>query len=52
MEVQYKSAKPFVLLVINAVLGSLFFGYSISYLNSASKCYPEFYKITSYEPNT
>lgn len=52
MEVQFRSAKPFVLLVINAVLGSLFFGYSISYLNSASKSYPTYYKITDYDQGT
>ncbi|CAD8082161.1 unnamed protein product [Paramecium sonneborni] len=52
MDIQYKSASPFVLLVINAVLGSLFFGYAISYLNSASNFYPIYYHITTYDSST
>ncbi|CAD8163032.1 unnamed protein product [Paramecium octaurelia] len=52
MDIPYKSALPFVLLVINAVLGSLFFGYSISYLNSASNFYPIYYLINEYDVST
>lgn len=52
MDIQYKSALPFVLLVFNAVLGSLFFGYSISYLNSASNFYPIYYLIINYDIST
>ncbi|CAD8093376.1 unnamed protein product [Paramecium sonneborni] len=52
MDIQYKSALPFVLLVINVVLGSLFFGYAISYLNSASNFYPIYYLITDYDSST
>ncbi|CAD8182000.1 unnamed protein product [Paramecium pentaurelia] len=52
MDIQYKSALPFVLLVFNAVLGSLFFGYSISYLNSASNFYPIYYLIIDYDVST
>ncbi|CAK88851.1 unnamed protein product (macronuclear) [Paramecium tetraurelia] len=52
MDIPYKSALPFVLLVVNAVLGSLFFGYSISYLNSASNFYPIYYLIYEYDVST
>lgn len=45
---QYISAMPFLMLVANAVLGSLFFGYAISYLNPATDSYPIYYHICDY----
>lgn len=46
---QYKSAMDFVALTANGVLGALFFGYSISYLNPATNYYPNYFRITDYE---
>jgi hypothetical protein len=52
MDKQYKSALPFVMLVANAVLGSLYFGYAISYLNPATNSYPIYYHIYDFSSST